>query len=101
MAVPLSWGARDCCRAGARLGAITRAHFVEASQVEDVVKRQQRAQDYGEEKNETRSAQSAVGRARLLQDRTPVYQFKLKHAYGIFWIGRFMLAAVGIHRKES
>ena len=58
---------------------------------------QQRAENDNEEENETRGPQSSVRRACLLPGRTLLQQFKLKHAHGIFRIGRFLLAALGIH----
>lgn len=75
--------------------------LIETAGVEDVVEGQQRAQNYGEEKNETRGAQSTARRARLLPRHSLPHQFELEQAHGIFRIGRFMLAVVGIHRKES
>ncbi len=90
-------GARYCRCTGGGLLAVTRPHLIETSQVEEVVKCQQRAENYDEEENETHGAQSSVRRACLLPGRTLPHQFKLKHAHGIFRIGRFLLAALGIH----
>src|SRR3979411_424271 len=92
---------RRRCKTRTRLRRVTGAQLIQTPGGDEIIERQQRTQNYREEKNETRSAQSTVRRARHLPRRSLPHQFNLEHARGIFLLGRFMLAAIGIHRKES
>ena len=76
--------------------------FIEPPGEKNVVKRKQRAQNYGKEKKKTRHAQGAEGRFSLLAGRPLAHQFQIQGAQKLLGIDRFRLAVgVRIHRKES
>ena len=76
--------------------------FIEPPGEKNVVKRKQRAQNYGKEKKKTRHPQGAEGRFSLLAGRALAHQFQFHRPHELFGVDGFGLAvAVGIHRKES
>src|ERR1044072_2039208 len=83
-----------CVCARARLRGAPGPHLLRPAGEEEIISPRGRTQEDDEEEEKTERAQSAIGCAGHLARRSLLQQFQFEQTHGVFWVGRFRLAAV-------